>query len=98
MRVGRRRTLAADVLRPALFATVILLLTRAAASGQTGADLAYTETIEDLCRQYAAAISGIPADTAFNQCMDERHCRILSGSSRYRCAMPGPMTWHGGGY
>jgi hypothetical protein len=40
----------------------------------------------------------MPADLMFNQCMSERHCRVSSGTSAYHCELPGPMTWHGGGY
>jgi hypothetical protein len=54
--------------------------------------------MQQICRQYAAAQTGMPADLMFKQCMSERHCRVASGSSAYQCEMPGPMTWHGGGY
>jgi hypothetical protein len=54
--------------------------------------------MQELCRQYADAQVGMPVDLMFNQCMSERHCRLPSGSSTYRCELPGPMTWHGGGY
>jgi hypothetical protein len=64
---------------------------------QTGADAAYTASIEALCRGYAGTQVGLPADFAFRQCMSERHCRVLPGAG-YVCAMPGPMSWHGGGY
>jgi len=53
--------------------------------------------IEALYRQYAAALVGIPADPAFNQCMVERHCRVSPGSPSYRCELPQAMAWHGGG-
>jgi hypothetical protein len=56
--------------------------------------------MQQICRNYAdaAAQSGIPADLMFAQCMSQRHCRMLSGRAGYQCEMPGPMSWHGGGY
>jgi hypothetical protein len=76
------------------------LVTGAAANGQTNPDLAYDRaaTIEAICRQYAAAQTGMPPDLMFSQCMSERHCRPSSGPPGYQCEAPGPMTWHGGGY
>ena len=69
-----------------------------AAFGQAGAEVSYTAMIVELCRQYAAAVTGMPADLMFDQCVLQRHCRASSGSSGYQCEMPGPMTWLGGGY
>jgi hypothetical protein len=54
--------------------------------------------IEEICRQYAAAVTGMPRDLMFNQCMSERHCWVSSGSTGYQCEAPQPMSWHGGGY
>jgi len=85
-------------MRAAVWAALILLVTCPIASGQTGPDVTYSAMIEALCRQYAAALVGVPADPAFNQCMVERHCRVSAGSSGYRCESPQPMSWHGGGY
>jgi len=59
---------------------------------------AYTAMIEGICRQYATAQTGMPADRMFAQCMTERRCRRSYGPSGYQCEMPVPMTWHGGGY
>jgi hypothetical protein len=84
--------------RAFVWAAVILLVTGRIASGQTGQDVAYSAMIETLCRQYAAALVGVAADPAFNQCMVERHCRVSAGPSGYRCEPPQPMSWHGGGY
>jgi hypothetical protein len=56
----------------------------------------YSGLVQQICRQYADAQIGMPADLMFNQRM--RHCRVSSGSSAYHCELPGPMTWHGGGY
>lgn len=88
----------AGAVRPILWAALILLLAGAAASGQTDPEIAYPAAIETLCRQYAAAQVGMPADLAFDQCMLARHCRVSPGSPHYRCELPGPMAWHGGGY
>ncbi len=52
------------------------------AIGQTGSGASYTATIEALCRQYAAAQRGMPADAAFGQCMVERHCRASLRAAR----------------
>lgn len=70
------------------------------ASEQTGPGAAYDRTtvIEAICRQYAALQTGMPPAQMFNQCMLERHCRASPGASGYYCEIPGPMTWHGGGY
>jgi hypothetical protein len=58
----------------------------------------YSGLVQQICRQYANAQRGMPADLMFNQCMSERHCRVASGSPAYYCELPGPMSWHGGGY
>lgn len=69
-----------------------------ATHGQAGSELTYTEGIETLCQQYAAAVSGMPAGQMFDLCMAEWHCRRVSSSYGYRCELPQPMSWHGGGY
>ena len=51
-----------------------------------------------ICRRYAEAVSGMPADLMFRQCMSERHCWVSPGWRNYQCEAPGPLTWHGGGY
>jgi hypothetical protein len=58
----------------------------------------YTASIQQICRYYATAQRGMPADLMFSQCMSERHCRLSPGSAGYQCEMPRPMSWHGGGY
>jgi hypothetical protein len=82
----------------AIFAAGILLCAGAAALAQ-GPHQAYdyTALIQQICRHYAAAVTGMAPDLMFKQCMSERHCR-MAGSAGYRCELPGPMTWHGGGY
>ena len=81
------------------FTAVIFLCTGAAALAQRPSQsYDYTASMQQICREYADAQRGMPADLMFNQCMSERHCRVSSGSSAYHCELPGPMTWHGGGY
>ena len=82
----------------AFFAALGSLVAYTAANGQGGTDLAFTQGNETLCRQYAAAVSGIPTDQMFDLCMAERHCRRVSGPYGYRCELPEPLNWHGGGY
>src|SRR5262249_48117335 len=82
----------------AVFAAIILLWTSAAGRAQSPSETGnYTALIQQICRQYAAAQTGMPVDLMFSQCMSERHCRV-SGAAGYQCEVPGPMTWHGGGY
>ena len=85
----RRARLSANLTATAL----ISLVTCGAASGQTGPGGAdsYTLMIEAICRQYAAAVTGMPPNLMFAQCMAERHCRISPGSASYHCEPPGPM-------
>ena len=85
----RRGRLSADLTAAAL----IWLVTCSAANGQTGPGGAdsYTLMIGAICRQYAAAVTGMPPDLMFAQCMAERHCRISRGSASYYCEPPGPM-------
>ena len=92
------KPMAEDLVRSIFCAALLVLVTGGVASGQTESENAYTAMIETLCRQYAAALVGVPAAPAFDQCMVERHCRLSSGSPGYRCELPQPMSWHGGGY
>ena len=74
-------------------AALVWLVTCRAASGQAdpgGAD-SYTLMIEAICRRYAAAVTGMPPDRMFAQCMAERDCRISPDLARYHCEPPGPM-------
>jgi hypothetical protein len=81
------------------FPAIIFLCTSAAALAQRPSQsYDYAALVQQICRQYADAQVGMPADRMFNQCMSERHCRVSYGSSAYQCELPGPMTWHGGGY
>ena len=92
---------AAGSVRPVLsafFAALGSLVAFTAAHGQAGSELAYTQGIETLCQQYAAAVSGMPASAMFKLCMNERHCWPVSSPARYQCELPQPMSWHGGGY
>ena len=74
-------------------AALIWLVTCSAANGQTGPGGAdsYTLMIEAICRQYAAAVTGMPPDLMFARCMAERYCQISLGSASYHCEPPGPM-------
>ena len=85
----RRARLSANLTAAAL----ISLVTCGAASGQTGPGGAdsYSLMIEAICRQYAAAVTGMPPDLMFAQCMAERHCQISPGSASYHCEPSGPM-------
>jgi hypothetical protein len=94
----RRQRSTADTVKAACCAALTLLVSWSDADGQTGSTLSYTDMTLELCRQYAAAVSGMPANLAFDQCMTERHCRVSAGSTLYQCETPGPMSWHGGGY
>jgi hypothetical protein len=79
--------------------TLAFLCTSAAALAQRPSQsYDYTALMQEICRQYANAQIGMAPDIMFNQCMSERRCRVSSGSSSYHCELPGPMTWHGGGY
>jgi len=83
----------------AVSTTIIFLCTGVAALAQRPSQpYDYAALVQQICRQYAAAQTGMPADLMFNQCMFERHCRVSPGSSGYQCELPAPMTWHGGGY
>ena len=74
-------------------AALIWLVTCSAASGQPGRGGVdrYTLMIEAICRQYAAAVTDMPPDRMFAQCMAERNCQISPGSASYHCEPPGPM-------
>src|SRR5919109_4436558 len=100
MRSSRLSVAAKSCARCASTGAVLIWLVAGDASGQTGAGAARDRAavIESICRQYATAQMGMPADLMFNQCMSERHCWLSAGSRRYQCELPGPMTWHGGGY
>jgi hypothetical protein len=93
-----RSSASAVVVRSILWGALFLSFAPVAAGGQPDPDAAYSAGIEAICRQYAAALVGMPAGPAFDQCMSERHCSASPGSPGWRCAEPGPMAWHGGGY
>jgi hypothetical protein len=81
------------------FTAIIFLCTSSAALAQRSSQpYDYSGLVQQICRQYADAQIGMPANLMFDQCMSERHSRVPSGSSAYHCELPGPMTWHGGGY
>ena len=78
---------------------LIWLVACAAVSEQTGPGVAFDRAakMEAICRQYAAALTGMPTNLMFNRCMLERDCRVSPGSPGYQCELPGPVTWHDGG-
>lgn len=83
----------------AVFTAIIFLYASGAVLAQRPRQpYEYTTAVEQICRQYAAAVRGMPPDLMFRQCMSERHCQMSQGSIGYQCELPGPMTWHGGGY
>jgi hypothetical protein len=95
----------ASLLRPEaavarfIFTAIILLCAGATALARGPSQIdSYTALMEQICRNYATEQRGMPADLMFQQCMAKRHCRVSSGASGYQCEMPGPMSWHGGGY
>jgi hypothetical protein len=53
----------------ALYAALGSLVAFTAAHGQALSELAYTQGIETLCQQYAAAVSGMPAGQMIDLCM-----------------------------
>ena len=86
-------------LSQAIFTVGVLLCGGAAAFAEVPRQpYDYADLVQQICRQYAAAVTGMPPDLMFKQCMSERHCWTSPGSVGYQCQLPGPMTWHGGGY
>jgi hypothetical protein len=74
-------------------AALICGIAGTAVQGQTGPSVAddRTTVTESICRQYAAALSDMPADLMFKQCMFERHCRPVPSPPGYWCEPPQPM-------
>jgi hypothetical protein len=74
-----------------------------AASAQTGPGVGYDRAslTQAICRQYAAAQSGMPYDTMYAQCMFARGYRVpgflpLPDSPGYQGELPGPALHNGG--
>jgi len=65
-------------------AALVWLVTCSAASGQTGPGGAdsYTLMIEAICRQYAAAVTGVPPDRMFAQWHGRTELPDISGLSQ----------------
>jgi hypothetical protein len=80
------------------YVAATLLADFTAGNGQAPTELAYTQEIEVLCRQYAASVSDMPADAMFKLCMSEHHCQPASSPTWYWCEIPQPKAQHGGGY
>ena len=74
-------------------AALICVVAGTAVRGQTGPGVAddRAAVIESICRQYAAALTDMPADLMFKQCMFERHCRPVPSPPGYWCEPPRPM-------
>jgi hypothetical protein len=77
-------------------AALICLAAGTAIHGQTGPSVDYTRAVvtESICRQYAAALTDMPADLMFKQCMAERHCQPVPSPPGYWCEPPQPL-WGG---
>jgi hypothetical protein len=74
-------------------ATLICVVAGTAVQGQTGPGVAddRSAVIVSICRQYAAALTDMPADLMFKQCISERHCRPIPSPPGYWCEPPQPM-------
>ena len=85
---------------PIAAAALLWLVAGTTASAQPGPGAAYNRAVMiiAICRQYAAAQTGMPANLMFSQCMSGRHCQVSSGPPGYQCEPPGVLQWHGGGY
>jgi hypothetical protein len=72
---------------------LICVVAGTAVQGQTGPSIAddRAAVVESICRQYAAALTDMPADLMFKQCMFERHCRPVPSPPGYWCEPPQPM-------
>jgi hypothetical protein len=62
----------------------------AAANGQSRPGDAYSQMIEAVCRRYATAVTVLPPNLSFAQCMGQRDCFVFPGSSTYQCKPPEP--------
>ena len=74
-------------------AALLCVVAGAAVQGQTGPSVAddRAAVMVSICRQYAAALTDMPADLMFKQCMSERHCRPIPSPPGYWCEPPQPM-------
>jgi hypothetical protein len=74
-------------------AALIYLVAGTVAPRQIGYSVADDRAvvIESICRQYAAALTDMPADLMFKQCMYERHCWPVPSPPGYWCEPPQPM-------
>jgi hypothetical protein len=83
-------------------AALLWLFAATAASGQTNPS-AYdpVAVVQAICRQYAAAQTGMPYDTMYAQCMYARGYRVpgfspTPNSPGYQGELPGPAAHNGG--
>ena len=74
-------------------AALICVVASTAVQAQTGPSVAddRAAVIVSICRQYAAALTDMPAVLSFKQCMSERHCRPVPSPPGYWCEPPQPM-------
>ena len=84
-------------------AALLWLFAATAASGQTNPGATYdpAAVVQAICRQYAAAQTGMPVDTVYAQCMYARGYRLPGfspspDSPGYQGELPGPAAHNGG--
>jgi hypothetical protein len=77
-------------------AALICVIAGTAVQGQTGPSVAddRAAVIVSICRQYAAALTDMPTDLMFKQCMLQRQCRPVPSPPGYWCKPP-PLLWAG---
>jgi hypothetical protein len=80
--------------RTGLAAALMCLLAGPAAAQLAGP--AYDQSIVGLCRNYAAAIRDLPAESTFASCMEQRGCSNIPGTAQYQCQDPSLQPRHGG--
>ena len=66
-------------------AGMVWLVGHSTAGGQPSPGDAYSRLIEGVCRGYASAVTALPPDVSFAQCMHNRDCFVPAGSSLYQC-------------
>jgi hypothetical protein len=90
-----RNVEAAAVLRHTGLAVVVMCALVAQADAQD-AGPGYDRSIVGLCRNYAAAIRDLPAESSFASCMEQRGCSVAPGTAQYQCLDPSLQPRHGG--
>ena len=84
-------------------ASFLWLVACTAASGEPNTGIAYDRAavVKEICRQYAAAQTGIPIDAMYAQCMFARGYRVPGFAPSpdlpgYQGELPGPAAHNGG--